>query len=71
MVQQRLEAQQQATQLQWEILEKCIEALERKGAEAVVSFPTSAQTTYLHASIPQASTLSQESEQRDLSPIPL
>ncbi|XP_038820787.1 uncharacterized protein LOC120021205 isoform X1 [Salvelinus namaycush] len=71
MVQQRLEAQQQATQLQWAVLEKCIEALERKGAEAVVSFPTSAQTTHLHASIPQASTLSQESEQRDLSPIPL
>ena len=39
MVQQRLEAQQQATQLQCAILEKCIEALERKGAEAVVSYP--------------------------------
>ncbi|XP_041706811.1 uncharacterized protein LOC121541672 isoform X1 [Coregonus clupeaformis] len=67
VVQQRLEAQQQAIQLQWAILEKRIEALERKGAEAVVSFPTSAQTIHLHASIPKASTCSQESEQRDLS----
>ncbi|CAB1332749.1 unnamed protein product [Coregonus sp. 'balchen'] len=63
VVQQRLEAQQQAIQLQWAILEKRIEALERKGAEAVVSFPTSAQTIHLHASIPQASTCSQESKQ--------
>ncbi|XP_071205782.1 uncharacterized protein [Salvelinus alpinus] len=62
-----VEVVQQAVQLQWAVLEKRIEALERRGAEAVVSFPTPAQTIHLHASIPLASTSSQEGNQRDLS----
>ncbi|XP_010876097.1 uncharacterized protein LOC105015009 [Esox lucius] len=66
VVQQRLEAQQKAVQLQWAVLEKRIDALERRGAEVVVSFPTPAQTINLQTSIPQTST-SQENDQRDMS----
>lgn len=68
VVQQRLEAQQQAVQLQWALLEKRIEALERRGAEAALSLSIPTQTTYHDASVPQTSTSSQEAEQqRDLS----
>ncbi|KAJ7987302.1 hypothetical protein DPEC_G00337320 [Dallia pectoralis] len=66
VVQQRLETQQKAVQLQWAVLEKRIDALERRDAEAVVSFSTAAPTVNLHTSITQTST-SQENELRDTS----
>lgn len=64
VVQQRLEAQQQAVQLQWALLEKRIEALERRGSEATFSVPS--QTAQLNPSTSQAPISSQEL-QRDMS----
>ncbi|KAL0965479.1 hypothetical protein UPYG_G00281820 [Umbra pygmaea] len=68
LFQQRLEAQQKASQLQWSILEKRIEALEKRGAEAVpvASVPVASQTIHLHASVPETSR-PEDSEQDNIS----
>lgn len=49
VVQQKLEAQQRAVQLQWALLEKRIEALERRGGEAASSVHSQTARTYTSA----------------------
>ncbi|KAL2100438.1 hypothetical protein ACEWY4_004832 [Coilia grayii] len=64
VVEQKLEAQQQAMQIQWAMMERRLEALERRDVEAAGSSAT-AGCKVAHA--PQPSTSSQGEEQRDWS----
>ncbi|XP_076140337.1 uncharacterized protein LOC143123095 [Alosa pseudoharengus] len=70
VVEQKLEAQQQAMQIQWAMMERRLEALEKKDSEAAAAaaaVAVSSAPACRAVHVPQPSTSSQGEEQRDWS----